>query len=72
MISHQFRSGSTPAIILSVARLMLWTTVAAIRLTSRTLRRIAIYWIGFWIGYAAVTRDNLGRRVRIQTGDAGI
>jgi hypothetical protein len=57
VISIRFKSGSTPAILLSVTRLVFWAIVAATRLTLRALKKSVVLWIGFWIGYAAVTRD---------------
>ncbi len=65
MISYGFKSGSTPAILLSVGRLGFWATVAAIRLTSRALKKMVIFCIGFWIGYAIITRAKLSRGARV-------
>lgn len=69
MIAKLFKNGSMPAIMFSVVRLAFWAMVAAIRVTSRTLEKTVIFWIGFWIGYTTFTRDKLGRSVRVQTGD---
>jgi hypothetical protein len=57
VISYGFKGGSTPAILLSLARLVLRPTVAATRLTSRVLMQTVVFWIGFYIGYAAITRE---------------
>lgn len=48
MISYGFKSGSTPAILLSVGRLVLRATVAANRLTSKFLMQSVVFWLGFW------------------------
>ena len=66
MISHQCRSG-TPSINLSVARLVFWATVAAIRVTSRAETRIVMFCIGFVIGYTAVARHKRSRIAITQT-----
>ena len=55
-MSYQFNRGSTPAVILSVARLVFWATVVAIRMTSKFLMQTVIFCIGVYIGYAAITR----------------
>jgi hypothetical protein len=57
VISYRFEGGSTPAILLSLARLVFRATVTATRLTSRVLMQTAVFCIGFYIGYTAVTRD---------------
>jgi hypothetical protein len=70
VIANRFKYGSLPAIMFSVVRLAFWAMVAAIRVTSRTLKKTVIFWIGFWIGYTTFTQDKLGRSIRVQTEDA--
>ena len=57
MISCRFDAGSTPAMLLSLGRLVFWATVAATRLTLTALRQTVFFCIGFWLGYRAVTRE---------------
>ncbi|MDB5716565.1 MAG: hypothetical protein JWO15_3962 [Sphingomonadales bacterium] len=64
MISYRCKSGSTPAVILSVARLVFGARVAATRMLSKFLMQIGVFCIGCYIGYVAITR-----KARIQ--DAG-
>jgi hypothetical protein len=56
VIAYVFGGGSTPAVLLSVARLVFAATVAATRLTSRALMQTLVFCIGFYIAYVAITR----------------
>jgi hypothetical protein len=47
---------SDPDLILSVAQLGFWATVAASRMLSKFLMQIGVFCIGFYIGYVAITR----------------
>lgn len=60
MMGSRFPRGSTPAILLSVARLMFWAVVACIRLTLRAVKRVLWFGIGLWIGYTATRQERSG------------
>jgi hypothetical protein len=55
MMANLFERGSTPAILWSLAVLLFWAAVAALRLTLRAMRSLVFLGVGFWLGYAALS-----------------